>query len=61
MDLRRIEKIRNELQKSVDQMELNQEDMDYCSWGYEVGVLISGNDAKSIIDLIESTIMNHIS
>jgi len=33
---------------------INESLMDECSWGHEIGVLISGNEALELIRYIES-------
>jgi len=38
-----------ELKQTISEMEKNGEDMTSASWGYEEGILISGNDAKNIV------------
>ena len=32
---------------------IKEEDMDKASWGYEEGVLLTGNEAKAILDILE--------
>lgn len=34
-------------------METYGDDMDYASWNYQEGVLLSGNEAKLFLELLE--------
>lgn len=46
-----MKKIIEYLKSSVDNMET--EDLDEVCWNYQKGILISGNDAKKIINMDE--------
>jgi len=43
-----MKKIIEELEREVAQIPVSK--MDLASWGYEEGVLLTGNEAKQIID-----------
>jgi hypothetical protein len=42
------------LERSIESMEKYNEDMDTVSWGYQNGVLITGNQAKFILEILTS-------
>tara|TARA_R110000850_G_scaffold269686_1_gene402090 strand:- start:9 stop:191 length:183 start_codon:yes stop_codon:yes gene_type:complete len=53
-----IDKFRDRLQDSVNSAIKDKEDMDYCSWNYQEGVLLTPNEAKFVIQLIKSFKIN---
>ena len=42
----------NSLRDQIQSNRVSQNDMDASSWGYEEGVLITGNDAQFIVDIL---------
>lgn len=48
-----LKKLLQRLKDSVKSLKDHNEDMDEASWGYEIGVLLTGNDALLIIAAIE--------
>lgn len=49
----KIELLKNRLQASVDYSEKMNEDLDAVSWNYQEGILMSCNDAKLIVELLD--------
>lgn len=46
---------KEKLKVHIEFCERNNEDMDATSWGMEEGVIISGNEAKTFLKLIEQS------
>lgn len=42
------------LERKIIDVKESDEDMDSASWGYEYGVLISGNQAEQIVSILKS-------
>jgi len=47
-----IDKLIDDLTESIKYREEEQEDMDHISWSSSIGVLISGNEAKFIVEIL---------
>ena len=47
--------ILNGLKMQINNIKKYNDSMEEASWGYEQGVLLSGNDAQKIIDFIKHT------
>lgn len=45
-------KLIKNLKRRINFMEEDDEDMDYCSWNYQEGILITGNEAKLFLELL---------
>lgn len=48
-----IEKLTKRLQGSIDFALANEEDLNALSWNYQEGILITVNEAKLLIDIIQ--------
>ena len=44
------------LKENVSDIKKRNEDMDDCSWNYEQGVLLSGNEAQNILNILEKVL-----
>ena len=52
MEQEKVDYLSERLKDNIDFMESMKDDMDTVSWGSEIGVIITGNEAKYIQSLL---------